>query len=164
MLSDAEQRCFARFAVFAGGATIEAAETITAGGLDTLDGLVTKSLLARRQHALAPTRLGMLETIRAYAAERFAATADAEAVREDHYRYYLALAERHGTERALRGAGAQEHLARLDAEIDNLHAALGWAVAARRAPNGRSRWRRRSAATGSCETATPTPWTGSSRP
>ena len=129
LLSDAEKRCFARFAVFAGGATVEAAETITAGGLDTLDGLVTKSLLVRRRHALAPTRLGMLETIRAYAAERFASAADAEAVREDHYRYYLALAQRHGTERALRGAGAQEHLARLDAEIDNLHAALGWAVA-----------------------------------
>ena len=115
--------------MFAGGATVEAAETITAGGLDTLDGLVTKSLLARRRHAHAPTRLGMLETIRAYAGERFAAAADAEAVREDHYRYYLALAERHGTERALRGAGAREHLARLDAEIDNLHAALGWAIA-----------------------------------
>jgi hypothetical protein len=71
----------------------------------------------------------MLETIRAYAAERFASAADVEAVREDHYRYYLALAQRHGTERALRGADAQEHLARLDADIDNLHAALGWAVA-----------------------------------
>jgi predicted ATPase len=129
LLSDDEKRCFARFAVFAGGATIEAAEMITAGGLDTLDGLVTKSLLARRQHALAPTRLGMLETIRAYAAERFASAADVEAVREDHCRYYLALAQRHGTERALRGAGAREHLARLDAEIDNVHAALGWAIA-----------------------------------
>jgi predicted ATPase/DNA-binding SARP family transcriptional activator len=129
LLSDDEKRCFARFAVFAGGATVEAAETITAGGLDTLDGLVTKSLLVRRQHALGPTRLGMFETIRAYAGERFASAADLEAVREDHYRYYFALAQRHGTERALWGAGAREHLARLDAEIDNLHAALGWAVA-----------------------------------
>ena len=128
LLSHDEKRCFARFAVFAGGATVEAAETITAGGLDTLDGLVTKSLLARRRHALAPTRLGMLETIRAYAGERFASAAEVEAVREDHYRYYLALAQRHGTERALRGADAREHLARLDAEFDNLHAALGWAV------------------------------------
>ena len=129
LLSDAEKRCFARFAVFAGGATVHAAETITAGGLDTLDGLVTKSLLARRQHSPAPTRLGMLETIRAYAGQRFASAADAEAVRENHYRYYLALAQRHGSDRALRSAGAREHLARLDAEIDNLHAALGWTVA-----------------------------------
>ena len=76
LLSDAEQQCFARFAVFAGGATVEAAETITGAGLDTLDGLVAKSLLVRRQHAHAPTRLGMLETIRAYAGERFASAAD----------------------------------------------------------------------------------------
>ena len=75
LLSDAEKRCFARFAVFAGGATVEAAEAITDAGLDTLDGLVAKSLLVRRRDAHAPTRLGMLETIRAYATERFAAAA-----------------------------------------------------------------------------------------
>ena len=90
---------------------------------------MTKSLLTRSRNTLAPTRLGMLETIRAYAVDVFASTADAEAVREDHCRYYLALAQRHGTERALRGVGAHEHLARLDAEIDNLQSALGWAVA-----------------------------------
>jgi predicted ATPase/class 3 adenylate cyclase len=129
LLSDIEKQCFARFAVFAGGATVEAAETITASGLDTLDGLVTKSLLTRRQHALVPTRLAMLETIRVYAGERLASAADGEAVRESHYRYYLALAQRHGTERALYGADARDHLAPLDADIDNLHAALGWAVA-----------------------------------
>ena len=129
LLDDAEKECFARFAVFAGGATIEAAETVTRASLDTLDHLVAKSLLVRRRHAHAPTRLRMLETIRAYATERLAsAAADEQAVRERHYRYYLALAERHGTERALWAAGGQEHLARLDAEIDNLHAALGWAI------------------------------------
>ena len=128
LLDDDEKRCFARFAVFAGGATVAAAETVTHANLDTLDHLVTKSLLARRQHAFAPTRLGMLETIRAYAGERFASAADVEAVREHHYRHYLALAERHGTERALWGADVRQHLTRMDAEIDNLHAALGWAI------------------------------------
>jgi predicted ATPase len=128
LLSDAEKQCFARFAVFAGGATVHAAETITRGPLDTLDGLVAKSLLVGGRYAHTPTRLGMLETIRAYARERFASAADVDAVREEHYRYYLALAQRHGTERALWGADARQHLARLDAEIDNLHAALGWAI------------------------------------
>jgi predicted ATPase/class 3 adenylate cyclase len=128
LLSDAEKQCFERFAVFAGGATVKAAETITGADLDTLDGLVAKSLLVRRQHAHASTRVGMLETIRAYAAERLAAAADQDAVRERHYRYYLALAERHGDERALWGASGKEHLARLDAEIDNLHAALAFAL------------------------------------
>ena len=111
-----------------------------------------------------PTRLGMLETIRAYAGERFASAADAEAVREAHYRYYLALAQRHGTDRALRGAerpGAPRTPGRRDRQPPR-GARLGDRAA--RAPNGRSRWRRRSAATGSCETATPTPWTGSSGP
>ncbi len=129
LLSDPEQQCFARFAVFSGGATVNAAETITHAGLDTLDGLAAKSLLVRGQHAQTPTRLGMLETIRAYADERFASAPDVDVVRENHYRCYLALAQRHGTDRALRGADAPEHLARLDAEIDNFHAALGWAVA-----------------------------------
>jgi predicted ATPase/DNA-binding SARP family transcriptional activator len=128
LLSDDEKQCFARFGVFAGGATVEAAETITAGDLDTLDGLVTKSLLARRQHAHAPTRLGMLETIRAYATERLGGAADIDTVRERHYRYYLALAQSHGDERALWGPDGSGHLAQLDAEIDNLHAALGWAI------------------------------------
>jgi predicted ATPase/class 3 adenylate cyclase len=128
LLSAAEKQCFARFAVFAGGATVEAAETITHAGLDTLEGLAAKSLLVGGRHTHTPTRLGMLETIRVYAAERFAATADEQAVRERHYRYYLALARRDGTERALWGASGKEHLARLDADSDNLHAALGWAI------------------------------------
>jgi predicted ATPase/class 3 adenylate cyclase len=128
LLNDAEKQCFARFAVFAGGATVQAAETITATGLDTLDGLVAKSLLVRRQHAHTGTRLGMLETIRAYASERFALTTDKDAVHERHYRHYLALTQRHGTERALWGADRNEHLARLDAEIDNFDEALRWAV------------------------------------
>jgi hypothetical protein len=50
------------------------------------------------------------------------------AVEERHYLHYLALAQRHGTERALWGADGKEHLARLDPEVDNLHAALGWAI------------------------------------
>ncbi len=126
LLSDSEQACFAQFAVFAGGATVQAAETITGAGLDTLDRLVAKSLLVRSEQA--PTRLGMLETIHAYATERFALTTDKDAVHERHYRHYLALAQCHGAERALMSASRKEHLAQLDADIDNLHAALGWAV------------------------------------
>ena len=71
LLSEAEKHCFARFAVFAGGATVEAAEAITNACLDTLDGLIAKNLLVLRRDAHARSRLGMLETIRAYATERF---------------------------------------------------------------------------------------------
>jgi predicted ATPase/DNA-binding SARP family transcriptional activator len=128
LLSDAEKQCFARFAVFAGGATVEAAEAITGADLDVLDGLVAKSLLVRRRHANAATRLEMLETIRAYATDRFAAANDHDAVRERRYGFYLALARRHGSDRALMGVGREEHTSRLDAETGNLDASLAWAV------------------------------------
>jgi predicted ATPase len=128
LLDEDEQRCFARFAVFAGGATAEAAEAITDAALDTLARLVAKSLLVRTRDTHSHTRLGMLDTVRAYAGERLAAAADVTTLRERHYQYYLALAQRYGTDRGLWSAGANEHLAKLDADIDNLHAALGWAI------------------------------------
>jgi tetratricopeptide (TPR) repeat protein len=128
LLDDDEQACFARFGVFAGGATVEAAEAVTGSDLDTLDRLVAKSLLVRRAHPDQPTRLLMLETVRAYAAERFAVRPDAEMVRERHCQHFLAVAGRHGTERALWGPDGRAHAAALDAESDNLGAALAWAV------------------------------------
>jgi predicted ATPase/DNA-binding SARP family transcriptional activator len=128
LLGDDEKACFAAFAVFAGGATVDAAETITGAGLGTIEGLLAKSLLVRRRHADAPTRLHMLETIRAYAAGLLAAGADGDAIHERHYRHFLAYAERHGSERVLMGAGRRASLSSLYAEVDNLHAALEWAV------------------------------------
>jgi predicted ATPase len=128
LLDDHEQACFARFAVFAGGAALQAAETITGAGIDTIDRLVAKSLLVRRREGRGPTRLGMLETIRAYAAERFAAIPDCESVRERHFRYFQSLAGRHGPDSALDGPNRSEHLAALDGETENLRAALQWAV------------------------------------
>jgi predicted ATPase/class 3 adenylate cyclase len=132
LLGEKEQACFVRFAVFAGGASLEAAEAIIPADLDTLENLVAKSLLVRPHGAGGPTRLVMLETIRADAAQRLAAAADADAdaddVRERHCRFFLALAQRHGGERALGSARGREHFARLDAEVENFDAALGWAI------------------------------------
>jgi predicted ATPase len=128
LLNEDEQEAFAHFAVFAGAPDVEAAEAITGAGLDTLDRLLAKSLLVRRRSARSATRLAMLETIRSFAVERLAARSDAEAVRERHFRHYLEVAERHGSDRALWGAGHRAHLAELDACIDDLHGAMGWAV------------------------------------
>ena len=75
-----------------------AAEDVTGAGLDVLDRLVAKSLFVRRDQAAGVTRLVMLETIGAYAAEQLADDADHEPVRERHYRYYLAFALCHGTD------------------------------------------------------------------
>ena len=91
LLDDDEKACFARFAVFAGGATVDAAEAVIGADLDTLDHLVNKSLLVRRSQAGGRSRLFMLETVRAYAVERLEAAPDGETIRERHHRHFLAL-------------------------------------------------------------------------
>ena len=63
LLSSEEAQAFARFAVFAGGATFEAAQAVTAAELDALQGLVDKQLL-RREGSGKKARLTMLETVR----------------------------------------------------------------------------------------------------
>jgi Tfp pilus assembly protein PilF len=76
-------------------------------------------------------RFTMLETIREYGLERLArgpsGQGEAAAIGRAHADYYLALAE--DSERGLRGAGQKGWLARLEAERDNLRAALVWALA-----------------------------------
>jgi tetratricopeptide (TPR) repeat protein len=70
----------------------------------------------------------MLETIREYAGEKFSTVADRESVRERHYGLFLALAKRHGNDRAIFGPDRNEHLQRLDSELENLNAAVAWAI------------------------------------
>jgi predicted ATPase/DNA-binding SARP family transcriptional activator len=126
LLSTPEADAFARFAVFAGGATIEAAQAVTGGALDALHGLVDKQLLLRRHDSHADARLLMLETVREYARERLDADEDAPQTHERHCRHYLALAER--AERELFTRGEARWLPQLDAEIHNLRAALDWSL------------------------------------
>jgi predicted ATPase/class 3 adenylate cyclase len=128
LLDDDEKACFARFAVFAGGATVQAAEAVTGADLDTLDRVVAKSLLVRRARPDEPTRLLMLETVRAYAVERFAPLPEADEIRERHFAHLLALAERHGSDRAMSRPGGEAQARVLDREVDNIAAALDWAV------------------------------------
>jgi predicted ATPase/class 3 adenylate cyclase len=88
LLSPTEGALFARLAVFSGGWTLDAAEAICGADLDTLEGLVAKSLVTRDKR-----RFGMLEMIREYALERFD-TLDERAELEDrHAQYFLAYAE-----------------------------------------------------------------------
>ena len=77
LLTSEERSAFAHMAVFAGGATVATAETVTGASLDVLDSLVAKQLLARRDE-----RLLMLETVREYALERLAEEPDRDAVHE----------------------------------------------------------------------------------
>jgi predicted ATPase/class 3 adenylate cyclase len=116
LLAEEEQRLFARLAVFRGGCTLEAGETVCDADLDTLQSLVDKSLLRH-----AGERFWMLETIREYARELLAEGSEADAVRRRHAEHYLGLGE------AAYAGRLDSWLTwsrRLDEEHDNLRAAL----------------------------------------
>ena len=149
LLEPEEQARFARLAVFAGGFTLDAVEAVCDGGmggegramsgeadlpLDVLGSLVDKSLLRQAEGPEGEPRFTMLETIREYAAERFAASGEAEAWRQRHAEYYLALAEEAAPE--LTGPRQASWLERLEREHDNLRAALTWAFERDRAEIG----------------------------
>jgi len=92
LLSEQEQALFARFAVFVGGCTYEAAEEVAGADPDTLQSLLDKSLLRKRDSGGAP-RYWMLETIREYAGERLEESGEEEELRRRHAEWFVALAE-----------------------------------------------------------------------
>jgi predicted ATPase/DNA-binding SARP family transcriptional activator/class 3 adenylate cyclase len=122
------QRFFVHFAIFAGGATLEAIRAVTGADLGTIEGLIAKSLIYRRRQADGTTRLLMLETVRQYALERLAADPEQHAVHRRHCEHSLQLAEQAAPR--LSTLDEQTALAVLDAEIDNLRSALQWAFQA----------------------------------
>jgi predicted ATPase/DNA-binding SARP family transcriptional activator len=133
LLGDPERVLLRRLSVFAGGATLEAAERVCAApGLDgpaagevlyLLAALVDKSLVvAGDTEGTGEPRYRLLETVRAYGAERRRQAGEDRALRRAHAAYFLELAER--AEPELRRADQLRWLARLAAERDNLHAAL----------------------------------------
>jgi predicted ATPase len=133
LLAEAEARLFRRLATFVGGWDLVAAEAVGIATGDG-DGDVLVSLTALVEQALVVVvsgtgtvaRYRMLEPIRQYAAQRLALSGEEEATRQRHALYYLAMAEE--AEARLGGAEQVTWLDRLDAEHDNLRAALGWAI------------------------------------
>jgi predicted ATPase/DNA-binding CsgD family transcriptional regulator len=132
LLTEGAMRLLATCSVFAGGATLEVIETVCAAagdlGLSVLDGLqelADHSLLRQvRGPGPSPARYAMLETIREYAAERLAAMPEAARVRGAHAAAFLAVVETAGRPHA--GLARKEWLARVDAEHNNIRAAIGW--------------------------------------
>jgi predicted ATPase len=146
LLEPAEQALFARLAVFSGGFDLEAAEAVSGGDveiLDTLESLVSQSLLRRLETSGGAPRFSMLETVREFASDRLDEHDDAAMVRERHAGVFLTLAE--AAERGLAGDRRVEWLDRLEGEHDNLRAALDWSLsggdAARALRFGVALWR-----------------------
>jgi len=133
LLEEGEQVLFARLAVFSGGRTLEAIEAVCdAEGdlpMDALEGvssLLDKSLLRQEEGPEGEPRFVMLETIHEYARERLEASGEAEETSRLHAEYFLALAE--AAEPELSGADQLACLERLEAEHDNMRAALTWSL------------------------------------
>jgi predicted ATPase/DNA-binding XRE family transcriptional regulator len=132
LLEEPEKELFGRLSVFAGGFTLEAAEEIGSSpsdapedAIDLLGRLAEQSLVRVRLGDDGP-RYGMLEPVRQYALERLEESGEAEEVRRRHALYYLAFGERAGSE--LKGPDQPIWLKRLETELGNLRAAIGWAI------------------------------------
>ncbi|MGD9891858.1 MAG: tetratricopeptide repeat protein [Dehalococcoidia bacterium] len=149
LLSQEEQELFYGLGVFVGGCTLASA-TAVAGTrflaenrgldesaedmvlsrqaviLDRLSALLEHGLLRREETPDGEPRFRLLETVREYAAERLAAAGAAEAARERHAAYFVALAEQ--AETMLHGPEQGKWLARLEMDHDNTRAALAWTL------------------------------------
>jgi predicted ATPase/DNA-binding CsgD family transcriptional regulator len=121
---------FRHLAVFAGGFTLEAAQTVASRGAGSgnpvvhrLEALVEQSLVQAAPEDEG-SRFTMLETLREYALAQLMACGDGDRARDAHADVYLALVEEalphiHGPE-------AIRWQRRLDLEQDNIRAALAW--------------------------------------
>jgi predicted ATPase len=128
LLSAEEQTLFRRLAVFQGGCTLDAAESIIGpiSEIDVIGGLTSlleKSLIRQEVGTEAP-RFVILETIREYAWEQLVGANEVKALLRQHAEYYLAVVEATG---GLLFAGEQKR-AKSAAEHGNVQAALRWLV------------------------------------
>ena len=133
LLAAPAQVLLRRLAAFAGGWTLEAAREVTGfvplepdqvPGL--LAGLVDASMV-QLEEAAGAGRYRLLETIRAYAAGRLAEAGEAAELAGRHLEWAAGLAE---SLEAGTAAADPAALARLDAEVANLRAALDHAAGA----------------------------------
>jgi predicted ATPase/DNA-binding SARP family transcriptional activator len=125
LLDQDARALFARLGVFVDGWTLDAAEAVCGPqALDGLGALVDHSLVVPRR-----PRFAMLETVREYALERLEARGETNEYRRRHAE---AMAAAYGAgEAALESPDVGEWLDRLDADRENVRAAIAFAVAER---------------------------------
>ncbi|WP_093356477.1 BTAD domain-containing putative transcriptional regulator [Saccharopolyspora kobensis] len=130
LLTDAERTVLRRLSAFSGGASLEAAEQVCAGGsvepdhvLELLTALTEKSLVL-----VEGDRYRMLGTIQEYAALRLSEAGESDSVRRAHLARFTELAE--VADPHLRRAEQLEWLAALEVEHANIATAMRGALAA----------------------------------
>ena len=130
LLSAADQLMLRRLSVFRGGFTLDAAAAVclppgrdASEALERVISLSDHSLVRPSGHAGDDSRFGMLEVVREFSSERLEADEDV-AVRAAHAAYYRNVAE--DAELGLKSTDQQVWRDRLEAELDNLRAALAW--------------------------------------
>ncbi len=140
LLTPHEQALFPCLAVFAGSWDLDAVEQVCAPTtpetfalIETLVQLVNKSLVvAEEQEGLerntTEVRYRLLDTMQQYALEKLEQSGALQQVSEQHYTWYLQLAER--ANEHLYGADQVMWLQRLEMEMANLRIALTRALAA----------------------------------
>lgn len=127
LLGEEESQVFRRLSVFTGGCTLEAAEQVCPSEGEPfaqIENLLDASLLRKANGDSAEPRYMMLETVREYAAGKLEAAGEGSEARRKHAHYFLGLAET--AESKLTGGDQAIWLERLEADHDNLRAALGW--------------------------------------
>jgi predicted ATPase/transcriptional regulator with XRE-family HTH domain len=134
-LPPAEQTFFRLLGVFAGGFELADAEALwenaTANhppAVTLLAALVNKSLLQTETLAHPQQRFKLLETLREYALEQLQVQGELDGLRRLHAAYFCRLAEAANPQ--LRGPDEILWLDRLEANHDNLRAALAWSLLA----------------------------------
>ncbi len=140
LLTTEEQRMFCTLSVFANGCTFEAAEEVADADADTLQSLLDKNLLRRRDTQLGP-RYWMLGTIGDYAAENSDCAPTQPSSRRRQAQWCRDLAFRI---LGVVGLNAQrtanlDEVARFRDESDNARVALAWAWDAGEETRHRSR-------------------------
>ncbi|HMQ32619.1 MAG TPA: LuxR C-terminal-related transcriptional regulator [Chloroflexaceae bacterium] len=131
LLDEAERRLLRRLAVFRGGCSLSAVEAVCGGSppLEPLSGvasLVDKSLLQQMVAPHGEARYRMLESIHEFAREQLEAGDEAHPMRRRHASYFAGLADR--AEQELRQANQRSWFQLVELELDNLRAALEWAL------------------------------------
>jgi predicted ATPase/DNA-binding XRE family transcriptional regulator len=128
LLTEAEQQLMRQLSVFAGGWTLDAAQSVCDGDVLTLlNSLASKSLIVIDQRTETHVRYSFHETIRQYAQEKALEAGCDETLRDKHLAYFEELVKR--AEPELYRSDQVVWYKKLNDELDNFRKALEWALA-----------------------------------